>query len=87
MRRLKNKIGEFLEDEVKKKLIALEKELQITQENQLLFMKKYLALMLKYDENDAVGILNEKLENLGDLSDTATLTEKLDYYTILLDGL
>jgi hypothetical protein len=38
-------------------------------------MKKYLAMVLKYDDNDAVEILNDKLQNLEDWPDTANLTE------------
>jgi hypothetical protein len=87
MRRLKNKIGEFLDEELKIKLVNLENELKLTRETELIYMKKYLSLLLKYDEKDASRELDERLENLGELSDTSTLEDKLDYYSILLEGL
>ena len=87
MRKLKKRIGEFIETELRKKLIDLEKDLQLTREKQLGFMKLVIKVIQDNTESKYFHELMERLEDLEELPANANLFQKLDYYEMILNDL
>ncbi len=88
-RKLKNKLSEFINNDVKNRILELEKELVDTREKQLQFMKLIIKILLK-PSNEIKSIantINDKMENVEELKDFSPLEEKIDYYEYALQDL
>jgi hypothetical protein len=87
MRRLKNKIGEFLEEEIKIKLVNLENQLQDRKHKQMQYMKMCIKLIQHNPDSQEFHNLIDKLEEMEELQEIQSLDKKIEYYEEILDGL
>jgi hypothetical protein len=88
-RKLKNTLAEFIDDDVKNKILGLEKELVHTREKHLQSMKLIIKILLK-PANEIKSIansINEKIENIEELKEFSPLEDKIDYYEYALQDL
>jgi transcriptional/translational regulatory protein YebC/TACO1 len=87
MKRLKNKITEYVDEELNKKLLLLEQQLNDRKHKQLDYMKQVIKLIQHNPESEEFNKLIDKLEQLDDLGNFASLDEKLEYYEHILEGI
>jgi transcriptional/translational regulatory protein YebC/TACO1 len=87
MKRLKNRITEYVDEELNKKLLLLEQQLNDRKHKQLDYMKQVIKLIQHNPESEEFHKLIDKLEELDDLAKFASLDEKLEYYENILEGI
>jgi hypothetical protein len=87
MRKLKKQIGEYVETALQQKIIDLEKELRLTREKQLDFMKLVIKVIQDNTHSHYFHKLMGNLEDVDELPMNADLIQKLDYYEMILEDL
>jgi hypothetical protein len=87
MSKLKKKIGEYVDEELKIKLLNLEKELQERKLKQLDFMKRCIKFIQENPNSVEFHKLIERIDEMEDLEEYPPLDKKIKYYEEILDGL